>query len=89
MNIKPFFPITFDLNKYIKLNFQENAALYWMIVEIVVYLVASILVGAVLGVLGWLIGFLGFVWWIVGSVFGVYVIVGIVLSVLKFCKVIQ
>lgn len=89
MNIKPFFPITFDLSKYIKLNFQDNAALYWMIVEIVVYLVASILVGAVLSVLGWLIGFLGFVWWIVGSVFGVYVIVGIVLSVLKFCKVIQ
>lgn len=87
--IKPFFPATFDLDKYIKIEFKENPELYHMIVEIVVYLVASIVSGAVLGVLGWLIGFLWPIWSIAGTVSGLYVLAGIVLSVLKFCKVVK
>lgn len=89
MDIKSLFPVSFFLNKYLKLEFKENPELYWMIVEIVVYVIAGALVSAVLSVLGWLIGFLGILWWIVGTVVGLYIIAGIVLSVLKFCKVIK
>lgn len=87
--IAPFFPATFNLQKYLKIEFKENAELYQMIVEIVVYIVAGVVSGAVLGVLGWLIGFLWPIWSIVGTVSGLYILGGIVLSVLKFCKVIK
>ncbi len=89
MDIKPLFPITFDLKKYLKLDFQENAELYWMIVEIVAYIVAGALVAAVMGVLWHFIGFLGILFGIVDTVVGLYGLIGIVLSVLKFCKVVQ
>ena len=89
MDFKTLFPISFNLNQYVKLEFKDNPELYWMIVEIVAYLLAGIIVGAVVSVLWMLVGFLGILWGIVDGVIGLYVIVGIVLSVLKFCKVIQ
>ncbi|MBQ8382554.1 MAG: hypothetical protein IJX47_05035 [Clostridia bacterium] len=89
MDFKTLFPVSFNLNKYVKLEFKENPELYWMIVEIVVYVLAGIIASAVIGVLWTLVGFLGILWGIVDGVIGLYIIVGIVLSVLKFCKVIQ
>ncbi|MBQ8288567.1 MAG: hypothetical protein IJX76_07345 [Clostridia bacterium] len=89
MDFKTLFPVSFNLNKYVHLEFKENPELYWMIVEIVAYLLVGILIGAVISVLWMLIGFLGILWGIVDGVIGLYIIVGIVLSVLKFCKVIQ
>ena len=87
MDIKALFPITFNLKQYLKLDFKENPDLYWMIVEIVAYILAGIIVGAVVCVVWSLVGFLGILWGIVDGVLGLYVIVGIVLSVLKFCNV--
>ena len=86
MDIKALFPITFNLKKYLTLEFKENPDLYWMIAEIVAYILAGIIVGAVVSVLWMLVGFLGILWGIVDGVLGLYVIVGIVLSVLKFCN---
>lgn len=86
--IKPIFPVTFSLDKFIKLNFASNAELLTMLVQIAIYIVADIIVGVVLGLIG-LIPILGLVCGVVGTIFGLYTLAGIVLSILDFCKVLE
>lgn len=87
--LKPIFPVTFSLDKFVKLEFASNAELFNMLVQIVVYVVASIIFGVVIGVIWALIPFLGFVWGIVSTVAGLYVLAGIVLSVLDYLKILD
>lgn len=86
--IKPLFPVTFNLDKFVQLSFASNAELFTMLVQIAVYLVAGIVLGVVLGLIG-LLPILGLVCGVIGSLFGLYSLAGIVLSVLKFAKVID
>lgn len=84
--IKPLFPVTFSLEKFVKLNFQSNEALFTMLVKIAVYLVFGIVAGIVLGLLG-LIPFLGIFCGIVGALVEIYNLAGIILTVLDFAGV--
>lgn len=88
-NIRPLFPVTFDLDKFVKLDFKENAELLTMLVKIGIYLVIGIVVGIVLGVLGAIISFLGLVWGLIGTIVSLYDLAGIILTVLDFAKVFE
>ncbi len=85
--LKPLFPVTFNLDKIVTLNFASNAELFTMLVQIGIYLVAGIVVGVVLGILGAIISFLGLVWGLIGTIISLYLLAGIVLSVLNYLKV--
>lgn len=85
--IKPLFPVTFSLNKFVNLKFENNQALYTMLIQIAIYLAVGVVVGIVLGILGAIVSFLGLVWGLIGTLVSLYLLAGIVLSVLDYCKV--
>lgn len=87
--LKPIFPVTYDLEKFVKLKFDSNAELFTMLVKLVIYLVAGLVVGFVLGLIGKILPFLGFLWWVIGIIVEVYVIAGIVLTVLDYLKIFE
>lgn len=87
--IKPLFPATYDLEKFVKLNFKSNAELFTMLVKIAAYLVFGVVAGIVLGIVGAILPILGLVWWVVGTIVEVYNIAGIVLTILDFLKVFE
>lgn len=58
-----------------------------LVIHIVIFLVASIVIGAVLALVMW-IPFINIIFGLIGSLVGLYCLVGIVLSVLKFAKII-
>ena len=57
-----------------------------LVINIVIYLVASIVGGWLLGLLGG-IPLLGVIFDLIGSLFGLYCLLGIVLAVLDFLKI--
>lgn len=87
--IKPLFPVTFDLDKFVTLDFKDNAELFTMLVKIGIYLLIGIVAGIVLGVLGFIVSFLGLVWGLIGTLVSLYDLAGIILTVLDFCKVFE
>lgn len=86
--LKPIFPVTFYLDNFVKLEFKSNAELFKMLIQIGIYLVAGLILGVVLGLIG-MIPILGIVCGLIGAIFGLYSLAGIVLSVLVFCKFID
>ncbi len=87
--IKPLFPATYELEKFVKLEFKSNAALFTMLVKIAVYLVIGVVAGVVLGIAGAILPFLGFFWGVIGTIVGLYDLAGIVLTVLDYLKVFE
>lgn len=85
--LKPLFPVTYNLDKFVALSFASNAELFTMLAKIAIYLVVGIVVGAILGVIGAILPFLAFVWWVIGVVAELYIVVGIVLVVLDYLKI--
>lgn len=75
--LKKFFPFSFK-SKDVK----------DLVINIVVYLLASILVGWVLGLLSG-IPILGVLFSLIGSLFGLYCLVGAVLAVLDYLKILK
>lgn len=59
-----------------------------LVISIIVYLVADIVLGVLIGLLASL-PIIGVIFTIVGSLLGLYVTVGLVLTVLYFAKVIK
>jgi len=59
-----------------------------LIVTIIIYIVADVICGFVIGLLGAL-PLIGFLFSLVGSLIGIYFFVGIVLAVLNFLKVLK
>ena len=84
--IKPLFPATYQLEKFVKLEFKNNAELFTMLVKIAAYLVFGIVAGIVLGVVGIILPFFA---WILGIIVEVYNIAGIVLTLLDYFKVFE
>ncbi len=83
--LKKFFPYSFGIKD--TSNF---------VVKIIVYAVASIILGAIVGVLAWLVGLTpavgGILSWVVGtlgSLVSLYCFAGIVILVLVFTKVLK
>ena len=87
--IKPLFPATYELEKFVKLDFKNNAELLTMLVKIAAYLVVGVVAGVALGIAGAILPFLGFFWWVVGTLVEVYNIAGIVLTLLDYFKVFE
>ena len=87
--IKPLFPATYELEKFVKLDFKNNAELLTMLVKIAAYLVFGLVAGLVLGIIGAILPFLAFFWWVVGTLVEVYNIAGIVLTLLDYFKVFE
>lgn len=85
--LKPLFPVTYSLEKFVTLKFASNAELFTLLVKIAVYLVIGIVVSAVLAVAGILLPFLGLVWGLIGTLVWLYQVAGIVLAVLDYLKV--
>ncbi len=83
-SIKPLFPATYQLEKFIKLEFKSNAELFTMLVKIAIYLVFGVVAGVVLGVIGIILPFFA---WILGILVELYNLVGIVLTVLEYFHV--
>ncbi len=85
------------LKKFFPLSFKERKTGSDLAVGIIIYVVAGLIVGAVLALLGWLIGLiggivaglLGTLLGIIGTVVEVYIVAGIVLQILYFCKVLK
>lgn len=97
-SIKPLFPVTFNLEKFLKLNFKDNAELLTMLVKVGIYLAIGIIVGIVFGIAGLIIGLLnieflsivvGAVLGTVSGIVGIYNLAGIILTVLDFAKVFE
>lgn len=86
--LKPLFPVTFSLEKFVKLDFKSDAELLTMFVKIAVYLVAGIVAGVVLGLLA-CIPVVGIAFGLILAVVEIYIVAGIVLTVLDFCKVLD
>ena len=84
--IKPLFPATYQLEKFVKLEFKNNAELFTMLVKIAAYLVFGIVAGIVLGVVGIILPFFA---WILGIIVEVYNIASIVLTLLDYFKVFE
>lgn len=87
--IKPLFPVTYLLEKFVKLEFKSNAELFTMLVKLGVYLVVLLVSDLVLGLLGALLGILGIIWWVLGTLITLYCVAGIVLTLLDFFKVFE
>lgn len=75
------------LKKIFPLSFRE-ATTNNLVVNIIIYVVASFIVGLVLGLLA-KIPLIGWIFSIVSSLFGLYCFIGLVLAVLWFLKVIK
>lgn len=84
--LKPLFPATYQLEKFVKLEFKNNAELFTMLVKIAVYLVFGVVAGIVLGVVGIILPFFA---WVLGILVEVYNIAGIVLTLLDYFKVFE
>ena len=84
--LKPLFPATYQLEKFVKLEFKNNAELFTMLVKIAVYLVFGVVAGIVLGVVGIILPFFA---WVLGILVEVYNLAGIVLTLLDYFKVFE
>ncbi len=58
-----------------------------LVIHIVIFLVASIVVGAVMSFLMW-IPLVNIIFGLIGSLVGLYCLVGIILSILKFVNIV-
>jgi len=84
--LKKFFPYSFGIKD--TSNF---------VIKIIVYAVAMIIGGALLGIIGWInsllpqvvASLLGVVLGLLGSLINLYCVAGIVILILVFCKVIK
>jgi len=84
------------LKKFFPLSFKRTDSVANLIVGILIYVVAEIIVGAVIGlstlIVGWIpvVGaIIGWALGVVGSLVGLYVLAGIVIQILVFAKVIK
>ena len=84
------------LKKFFPLSFKRTDTVANLIVGILIYVVAEIIVGAVIGlstlIVGWIpvVGpIIGWALGVVGSLVGLYVLAGIVIQILVFAKVIK
>ena len=75
------------LKKIFPLSFREPTTNN-LVVTIIIYIVASFVVGLVLGLLA-KIPLIGWIFSIIGSLFGLYCFIGLVLVILYFFKVIK
>ena len=75
-----------DYNKFFPVNntIQKNQAAT-LVIAIAIYIVASAVIGFVLGFLNW-IPLLGSIFGLVSFLFGIYCLVGIILGILKYVK---
>ena len=84
--LKKFFPFSFGIKD--TANF---------VVKIIVYVVAMIIGGVLLGIIGWLnsllpaglAGLIGIILGLIGSLINLYCTAGIVVLILVFCKVLK
>lgn len=83
--LKKFFPYSFGA--------ADVAAL---VIKIVVYLAASIVAGALSGIIAWSVGFIPVVGELIkivaglaGSLISLYATAGVVIAILVYCKVIK
>ena len=75
------------LKKIFPLSFKATE-LKPFIITLVIYIVADIICGAVIGLLA-KIPVLGIIFGLLGSVVGIYMFVGLILAILYFVKVIK
>ena len=93
--IKPLFPVTYNpqlmakLLSTLKIEFKDPKAWLPMVLQIVVYVLIDVVVGAALSICGLILPFLGFFWGTIGTLTGVYTVCGIILSVLDYLKVFE
>jgi hypothetical protein len=75
-----------DYNKFFPVNnsIQKNQATS-LVIAIAIYIVASVVVGFVLGILS-VIPVLGTILSLIGYLFEIYCLVGIILGILKYVK---
>lgn len=76
------------LKKIFPLSFSFADTVANLIVGILIYVVASLLVGAILGLIG-LIPLIGIVFQLIAGVFGLYCLAGVVIEILVFTKVLK
>ncbi|MBQ4091639.1 MAG: hypothetical protein IJC64_04925 [Clostridia bacterium] len=84
------------LKKFFPLSFKRTDTVANLIVGILIYVVAEIIVGAVIGLSTLIVGWIpvagpiiGWALGVVGSLVGLYVLAGIVIQILVFAKVIK
>lgn len=87
--LKPLFPVTYSLEKFVALHFESNAELFTMLVKLAVYIVAGIVASAVLSLLGLILPFLGLVWGLIATLVWIYLFAGIVLTVIDYLKILN
>lgn len=78
--LKKVFPFSFKANDVASL-----------VVTIIIYLVAGLVIGFALGLVGWIIplGLIDMVLGLIGSIVELYILAGIVIAVLVFTKVLK
>lgn len=77
-----------NLKKYFPFSFTEKKDVTAVVINVVLHIVASWIIGILLGILS-LVPVVGWFTGIVGAIFEVYLFVGMVLSVLDYCKVLK
>ncbi len=77
-----------NLKKYFPFSFTEKKDVMAVIINVVLHIVASWIIGILLGILS-LIPVVGWFTGIAGMLAEVYLFVGMVLSVLDYCKVLK
>ena len=78
------------LKKLFPFSFKKKKALADLIVNILLYLIAMVVVGALVGVLGIIpLKLINWVTGTAGGVIGLYLLVGAILSVLDYMKVLK
>ena len=93
--IKPLFPITYNpavmakLLSTLKIEFKDPKAWLPMALQIVAYVLADIIAGIVLGIVGFILPILGFFWGTIGTLVGIYTLCGIVLSICDYLNVFE
>ena len=84
------------LKKFFPLSFKWTDSVANLVIGIIVYVVLSIIAGAVIALATFLVGWLpvvgailGWALGLVGSLVGLYFLAGLVIHILVFCKVIK
>ncbi|MBR5277757.1 MAG: hypothetical protein IKU23_00665 [Clostridia bacterium] len=76
------------IKKIFPFSFIEKKDVIALVINCVLYFVASIVIGAVIGLFG-TIPVLGVIFSIIGGLVGLYALCGIVLSILDYLKVLK
>ncbi len=83
------------ISKFMPLT-KKATTVEGLVISILFYVIASAIVGLVLGIVGKVLGLIpilgtiaGILLGIIGSLVGIYCLAGIVIAILYFCKVIE